>query len=171
MDARYRIVKTLIRGKQNAKTVVKNVDGKPVEKVTFHKKPIGYVLQDLKNNKIVAMSYVEAVEAVLVDGAENAEVTATLADDGKGGKVTSPYLKKKEGFPSLQSPEIVVDPDVFLSQNKNVSVTSQLADDLKKKVRAPRGSSKKQEPKYTKEALLAAIKAKKEALKHTEATK
>jgi len=163
---RYEVVKTLIRGKQSAR---KTITKAGQEKITYHKKPLGYVLKDLKTGKLIAMTHTEATEAILLEGAVNAFITATQRELPDGKKTLSPYPKAKKGCIPLQDAEIIADADQFLAENaKNLKVTEALAKVLERKPRGTGSGSRPAPQKYTKEelkaALLAKIKAEKEML-------
>lgn len=157
---RYKVVKTLIRGKQAAK---KNVSSKGKVKITYHKKPVGYVVKDLKENKLMAVSHLEVVSLVLEDGATNVFVTQTYAKDGKGGRALSPYIRAISGMTPLQDASMVVNPDKYLPEHKEIEVSKELALILKKKVRRSTGG-RSRKPKFSKEALLKALKTKRAML-------
>ena len=159
---RYEVVKTLLTGAQNVKRDTR-ADG--TERISAHRKPVGFVLKDLKTNKLLAMTHLEATEAILIDGAVNVQITATTRTNAEGVKVPVPYPKSKAGYPPLQSEKLVVtNAKEFLEKEKDIAVSEALNKALTKKTRRRGGGGRaKAEPKYSKEALMEALKARKAA--------
>lgn len=159
-EPRFEVVKTLIKGKQSAK---KNIDSKGNVKVTYHKKPIGYVVKDLTTGELRAVSHLEVVQLVYDYGATNVFVAQTLASDGKGGKIISPYIRSRIGEVTLQDPSMIVDPDVYLKEHGEIKVSEELSILMTRKVKKG-GGGRNSAPKYSREALLKALKAKRAML-------
>ena len=162
-EARYEVVKTLLTGQQNVKRDTRQ-DG--TERISAHRKPIGFVLKDLKTNKLTALTHLETTEEILQHGATNVMITATTRTLADGTKQPVPYPKARGGFSPLQSPEMIeTNAKEFLEEHKNIAVSEALSKALTKPTRRRGGGAKKAEPKYTKEALMEALKARKAAAK------
>lgn len=159
VSPRFEVVKTLLRGKQSPK---KFINAKGEVKINFHGLPQGYVLKDLWNNKLIAVSHLEAPELILKYGGVNVIATMTYCKDSKtGARVPSPYIRASAGHVALQDPSFIVNPDTFLREHPEIEVTEELKEILKKKTVK---STRKTQPKYSPEDILAAVRNKRKRL-------
>lgn len=145
-EARYEVVKTLIRGKQSVRKV------KTGERVRIirHKKPVGYVLMDLKTGKKKVVTDLEAVVMVIQYGATNVMVTATQKRDGR----ISPYIRSSKGL-NLQDKEMVSDPVEYVEENPGVEISAQMLEIIERYREMDRRSGNSgDERKYGEDLLL-----------------
>ena len=160
-EALYEVVKTLIRGKQTPKRIT-YADGS--FRIQHHGLPVGYVFKNLKTNKLIAVSHLEAPELVVKYGATNVMATQTYSKDQETGeRVKSPYIRASAGNTALQDPSFVVNPDKYLAEHPEIEVTDELKKILSSQPKRSTGGRRSQ-PKHSKEDILKAIEAKRKRL-------
>lgn len=126
-EPKYEVVRTLIEGEQN---IIKRTDSEGNIKIVKHKKPIGYVMKNLKTEEFIAMTTMESVVEVLIGEATNVIAVGTH----KRNNEVVPYIKSKRGYLALQDEDMILEVSNLEKEYKDIMITNKMKQKLQERL-------------------------------------